>query len=151
MTVHNCYILHCTQCNQEFNELGESPEEVREFAINHGWKINIKVENGSYWDFCPREICQQICDEQIKLVKQIPPEPEVLNAVVVTRTAKLTAPKTLGVYTSIEEAISHLPPGLHFTKTLSSTHMQTAYGKSFRLTNGQLEQYTYILEIYEVQ
>tara|TARA_Y100001960_G_scaffold332700_1_gene434290 strand:- start:16552 stop:16971 length:420 start_codon:yes stop_codon:yes gene_type:complete len=56
MTIHTCYQLHCTQCSRQFNYDGqtffESTEEVIEFSKEKNWACNVKVRNGSFWDFC---------------------------------------------------------------------------------------------------
>jgi len=54
MTVHVKYWLYCTDCGKEYNEPSdESADEVRMWASGDDWTY-VKVQNGSYWDFCPR-------------------------------------------------------------------------------------------------
>lgn len=56
MTVHARFTLACTRCGRQHEDDGESIAEARELGRNCGW-IYKKVQNGSYWDFCPR--CQK--------------------------------------------------------------------------------------------
>jgi len=53
MSVYKHYILSCTNCGIQLEEAGESITEVREFGRDNGW-IFKKVQNGSYWDLCPK-------------------------------------------------------------------------------------------------
>lgn len=54
MTVRAYYRLYCTSCGKEYNESSdESADEVRMWASGDAWTYT-KVQNGSYWDFCPR-------------------------------------------------------------------------------------------------
>lgn len=150
MTVHVRHFLYCSKCSREFNESCDSPEEVRELAVSSGW-LRVKVQNGSRWDYCTREACQQEAQEQRKLVKQTPETPEVPCTVVALRTARLSSPTLIGNFKDENEAKAALPPHLQFTRTLSGTQKQIAYGKPFKLTDGRQEMYTYILETLPVQ
>ena len=51
--VHKLVVLHCTQCSREYHERDESVRALRSYAKKEGW-VYKKVENGSYWDFCPK-------------------------------------------------------------------------------------------------
>lgn len=46
--------MDCTNCNRrQFEEDGESEEELIDLAIAAGWVVK-QVENGSIWEFCPK-------------------------------------------------------------------------------------------------
>jgi Fe2+ or Zn2+ uptake regulation protein len=52
MTISLFVRLYCTRCGKQYNEEDEFANLLRETASENGWKY-IKVENGSFWDFCP--------------------------------------------------------------------------------------------------
>ena len=58
MTVFRSYNLNCTRCSYGFCDNGEThydtEEEVKESALRKGWYVDVKVQNGSFWDFCPK-------------------------------------------------------------------------------------------------
>ncbi len=49
-TIH---YLYCTQCGKEYEEQDDSILELQLSAKKKGWTYE-RVENGSYWDFCPK-------------------------------------------------------------------------------------------------
>lgn len=59
MCIRTIYYLVCTDCNNQFVDpkwgahFG-SEEEITPLAIAQGWHLAVMVENGSFWDFCPR-------------------------------------------------------------------------------------------------
>jgi hypothetical protein len=59
MCVRACYYMACTSCGSQFRdpESGayfESQEDVKEAAQTRNWQTDVRVKNGSLWDFCPR-------------------------------------------------------------------------------------------------
>lgn len=45
--------LRCDECGREYKENEEDEEYLRAYAREDGW-VYEKVENGSFWDFCPK-------------------------------------------------------------------------------------------------
>jgi len=56
MCISEYYIVHCTRCGREAPEGCETKTGALTNAKADGF-IRKKVQNGSYWDFCPK--CQQ--------------------------------------------------------------------------------------------
>jgi hypothetical protein len=61
MSLLRLFYLVCCDCSDQFtsrtgDHYAESGKEVREQAKSEGW-LYVKVENGSFWDICPR--CQR--------------------------------------------------------------------------------------------
>ena len=58
MATHEQYYLTCNCCGNQYigsdgESVAETADEIQEIAQDDGWIINIRVPNGSYWDFCP--------------------------------------------------------------------------------------------------
>jgi len=51
--VYKIAILHCDQCSREYGDTDEEIKALRFYAKRDGW-IYKKMENGSYWDLCPK-------------------------------------------------------------------------------------------------
>ena len=54
MTIQTSYWVRCTACNNEESRLEESPEDAKESAMIDGFCVDVRVPNGSLWDFCPK-------------------------------------------------------------------------------------------------
>jgi hypothetical protein len=58
MTIHKVLQMHCTSCNRGLIHCDqisfEDEEELFECAAAEKWATQIKVQNGSNWDFCPK-------------------------------------------------------------------------------------------------
>jgi hypothetical protein len=57
MAVHEQFYLTCDCCANQYigsggDNYGETADEVRGIAVDDGWLCDVKVENGSYWDYC---------------------------------------------------------------------------------------------------
>lgn len=52
MTAYNCWFIRCqgSRCSKESN-IADTRKEAFEEAKEMGF-VRVKVENGSYWDFC---------------------------------------------------------------------------------------------------
>lgn len=69
------FYLVCTYCNNQYYSdrlkcfpEGDSVEALYDEAITDGWKILVKVENGSLWDFHPH--CYEMSQMPAVAVKE---------------------------------------------------------------------------------
>ena len=59
MAVHEQWYLTCNCCGNQFvgsdgECYGETGDEVKGIATDEGWLCDVRVPNGSDWDFCPK-------------------------------------------------------------------------------------------------
>ena len=51
--IHEIFRLTRDECSREFGGNHETKKDLKKYSSEEGW-INKKVENESYWDFCPK-------------------------------------------------------------------------------------------------